>query len=92
MFSDLLTFTTPKLQRASMMVALLQLVLKKGGNIEDARRLEGLDVTDPAMAQVAIEILSGLQTQDSESAETKMGALAALQDALRPEATAFAAN
>jgi len=87
MFSDLLTFTTPKLRRASMMVALLQLILKKGGNLEDARRLEGLDVTNAGMAAVAIEILSGLRVHnDKEFTDTRDLALSALQDALRPEA------
>jgi len=88
MFSDLLTFTTPKFQRANMMVALLQIVLKKGGNV-DAHRLEGLDVTNPAMAHVAIEILSGMQIQDKEASDTKSLTLSALHDAIRPEAPVF---
>ena len=61
MFSDLLVFKTPKLQRAQMVLALLQLALKKANLIDDAKRLEGLDLTNPEMAKVALEILNAMR-------------------------------
>lgn len=83
MFSDCLTFKTPKLQRASMTVALLKLVLKKSGHPADALRLEGLDVTSPEMAGVALSIISAMPAMNPEVAQTRDVALHAVREALR---------
>jgi hypothetical protein len=82
MFSDLLTFQTPKLAKANMVVAHLQLVLKICGRTEDAMRLEGLDITNPEMAQVALSILSAMRLDGDEPMATRTFALRAVQEAL----------
>jgi hypothetical protein len=83
MFSDLLTFTTPKFQRAHMVLALLQLALRKAGLMDDARRLEGLDLVDPAMGTIALEILRAMNVQAAEVKYAHGLAVEAVQDALR---------
>jgi hypothetical protein len=83
MFSDLLVFTTPKYQRAQMVLALLQLALKKAGLVEDARRLEGLDLTSPEMGEIALEILRAMNVQAGEVQKTHHLALEAVTEALK---------
>lgn len=83
MFSDLMMFTTPKFQRAHMVLALLQLALKKAGLMDDARRLEGLDLTNPAMAKTALEILRAMNVQAREAKQAHDLAVQAVQDALQ---------
>ena len=91
MFSDLLVFKTPKFQRAQMVLALLQLALKKAGLVDDAKRLEGLDLTNPEMAKVALEILNAMNVAAKEAKQVHTMAIEAVRDALRPT-TASPAN
>jgi hypothetical protein len=91
MFSDLLVFKTPKLQRAQMVLALLQLALKKANLIDDAKRLEGLDLTNPEMAKVALEILNAMNVAAKEVPQVHTMAIEAIRDALQP-AAALPAN
>jgi hypothetical protein len=89
MFSDLLTFQTPKLAKASMVVAHLQLILKMEGRFDDASRLEGLEVTSRPMAEVAFTILQAMRVDGPESRQTHAIAIDAIRDALsdfRPQA------
>lgn len=84
MFSDLQVYKTPKLQRAQMVLALLQLALKKAGLSAEARRLEGLSLTDPSMARVALEILHAMNVPVTNVVETHLMAIEAVEEALRP--------
>jgi hypothetical protein len=90
MFSDLLVFKTPKFQRAQMVLALLQLALKKAGLVDDAKRLEGLDLTNPEMAKVALEILNAMNVAVKEAKQVHTMAVEAVRDALRPYTAAHA--
>ena len=82
MFSDLLVYTTPKFQHAHMVLALLQLALKKAGLLDEARRLDGLELTNSDMAKGAIAILRSMNVQTSETRQVHGMALSAVQDAL----------
>ena len=82
MFSDLLVYTTPKFQHAHMVLALLQLALKKAGLTDEARRLDGLDLTNVEMAKGAIMVLRAMNVHAIGAKQAHTMALAAVQDAL----------
>ena len=74
-----------------MVLALLQLALKKANLIDDAKRLEGLDLTNPEMAKVALEILNAMNVAAKEVPQVHTMAIEAIRDALQP-AAALPAN
>src|ERR1700674_4990221 len=82
MFSDLLMYTTPRFQHAHMVLALLQLTLKKVGLAEDAQRLEGLDLTNTDMATTALVILRKMNPQPREARQVHCLAVQAVQEAI----------
>ena len=82
MFSDLLVYTTPKFQHAQMVLALLQLALKKAGMTDEARRLDGLDLTNPEMAKGALSVLKAMNVQAVGARPAYSMAMSTIEDAL----------
>jgi hypothetical protein len=82
MFSDLLVYSTPKFQHAQMVLSLLQLALRKAGLIEEARRLDGLDITNSDMAKGAILVLRAMNVQATGARQAHSMALTAMNEAI----------
>jgi len=82
MFSDLTVYSTPKFQHAQMVLALLQLALKKAGMMDEARRLDGLDITNSDMAKGAILVLRAMNVQATGARQAHSMAMTAMHDAI----------
>lgn len=88
MFSDCKTYRTANLQHAEMVLALLQLALKKAGLQDEAKRFEGLDLTNPDMAKVALEILNAMNVAARSVKREHTMAVQAVHAALQPLSSA----
>ena len=82
MFSDLQVYATPKLQHAQMLLALLQLALKKAGLTYEARCLDGLDLTNKEMAQGALMVLQTMSIPAKGARQAHDMALSGIRAAL----------
>lgn len=61
--NDPVLFDGPQFESANMTVTHCREVLAKTGMTEEARRLEGIEVTNPVMAEVALEVLEGMKVR-----------------------------
>ena len=80
--NDPVLFESPELENANMTVLHCRKVMERSGMTMEARRLQGIEVNDPMMAGVALEILQGMRVK-AEAMYAHQLAVANLQHALR---------
>jgi DICT domain-containing protein len=80
--NDPVLFNSLELETANMTVLHCREVLEQTGMTENARRLEGIEVTDPQMASVALEVLQSMRVK-AEAAYSRDLAISNLKHALR---------
>ena len=61
MFQEPVLYDSPKFEHASMAVLFCHEVLDEQGLATEANQLKGLEVSDPAMARVALRVLYNLR-------------------------------
>lgn len=79
---DPVLFDSNALELADMTVLHYQGVLEKTDKTAEARKLEGLRVTDREIASVALEVLNGMKA-GAQTEYARQLAVNAVQDALR---------
>lgn len=60
---DPVLYTSPALETANMTVLHCREVLEKTGMTREAQQLQGIDVTDPSMARVALDVLENMRVR-----------------------------
>lgn len=60
---DPMLFNSPALETANMTVLHCREVLEKNGMTQEAQQLHGINVTDPLMAQVALDLLQNMRVK-----------------------------
>lgn len=75
-------FNSPALETANMTVLHCREVLEKTGMTQEARRLHGIEVTDPMMAQVALDVLQSMRVK-AEAEYARQIAIQNINAALR---------
>lgn len=61
--NDPVLFTSPALETANMTVLHCREVLEKTGMTKEAQQLHGINVTDPLMAKVALDVLENMRVK-----------------------------
>ncbi len=56
-------FGSPALETANMTVSHCREVMEKTGMTTEAQRLEGIEITDPRMARVALDVLQNMRVR-----------------------------
>ena len=75
-------FSSPALETANMTVLHCREVLERTGMTQEAQRLHGIEVTDPLMAQVALDVLQSMRVK-AEAEYARQIAIQNVRDALR---------
>lgn len=61
--SDPALFSSPQFETANMTVLHCQRVLEQTGMTAEATQLRGIEVTDPLMAEVALDVLNKMRVK-----------------------------
>ena len=80
--NDPVLFMSPELENANMTVLHCRKAMERSGMTAEARRLQGIEVSDHGMAAVALEVLQGMRVK-AEVAYACQLAISNLKHALR---------